>query len=261
MSSTTEQHQALILEQFSLQAAPFSAMAAHSEAESLDVMRHLLNLQSTDDALDVACGPGIVACAFAPYVQSMTGIDLTPAMIEQAELRQASHKLQNLSWLTGDVSRLPFGAASFDKVVTRYTFHHFLRAQDVFAEMIRVCRPGGRVMVVDVFTHEGQVYADLYNQMEILRDPSHTRALRRSELVSMFESFGLNDVEIKSYRLPVALEDILSVSFPNPGSADFLRELFVADINRNWSNFEPYRDEHGQVQFSFPVLILTGQKR
>jgi len=260
MSSTSEQHQALILEQFSQQALPFSEMAAHSETESLDLMRHLLNLESGDQVLDVACGPGIVACAFAPHVQSVTGIDLTPAMIEQAELRQASHNLENVSWQTGDVSHLPFRPASFDKVLTRYTFHHFLKPQEVFAEMIRVCRSEGQVMVVDVFTHEEQAYADLYNQMEILRDPSHTRALRRSELISMFEGSGLIDIQIRSYRLSVCLEDILSVSFPYPDSADCLRRLFVADIDRNWSNFEPCRDELGNIHFSFPVLILTGKK-
>ena len=74
--------------------------------------------------LDVACGPGIVACAVALQGALVTGVDLTPAMIAQARERQRSLKLDNIEWHVGDATRLPFADGEFDVVLTRYSFHH-----------------------------------------------------------------------------------------------------------------------------------------
>jgi ubiquinone/menaquinone biosynthesis C-methylase UbiE len=105
-----------------------------------------------DTVLDVACGPGLVACTLAEVAQHVTGIDLTPAMIEQAQARQKAKGLMNLTWLVGDAVPLPFPETAFSVVVTRYSFHHFLDPKAVLAEMVRVCSPAGRVAVIDVFT-------------------------------------------------------------------------------------------------------------
>jgi ubiquinone/menaquinone biosynthesis C-methylase UbiE len=58
---------------------------------------------------------------------------------------------------------LPFRDAAFSLVVTRYSFHHFLDPQAVLAEMVRVCAPGGRVAVIDVFTSTPEE-AEAYNR-------------------------------------------------------------------------------------------------
>ena len=81
----------------------------------------------------------------------------------------------------GDVLPLPFPESSFSAVITRYSFHHFLEPEAVLAEMVRVCQPGGRVAVVDVFMSTPE-QAEAYNRMEKLRDPSHTLALLLAEL-------------------------------------------------------------------------------
>ena len=75
----------------------------------------------------------------------VTGIDLTPAMIEQAKILQQQRGLQNIVWNIGDVTHLPYNYASFSLVVTRYSFHHMLDPASVLNEMIRVCIPGGRI--------------------------------------------------------------------------------------------------------------------
>src|SRR5262249_17334129 len=140
-------HQRLILDQFTKQAVPFSQMQNHSP----ELLLAVAGAGPADTVLDVACGPGLLACAFARVVLHVTGIDLTPAMIEQAKVLQQSHGLTNLSWHVGDVQPLPFAAGSHSLVFTRYSFHHFLDPQAVLAEMVRVCAPVGRVVVADVF--------------------------------------------------------------------------------------------------------------
>jgi 2-polyprenyl-3-methyl-5-hydroxy-6-metoxy-1,4-benzoquinol methylase len=259
--SIQNQHNHLIIEQFTKQAVPFVEMPEHSEAEAMRLLLKALELTPSETVLDVGCGPGLVATAIAPHVASVTGIDITPAMITQAEKSQTEKKLTNLSWQVADVNQLPFREADFSRVVSRYTFHHFLQPQMVLKEMIRVCQPGGLVVVADAFTLEEQEKADQYNTMEKLRDPSHTRALRRSELQQLFEDSGLKDIQISFYRLHMELEKILAASFPNPGDQDKLRQLFMEDLGVNMSGFEPYRDETQTIRFSFPIMVISGNKQ
>src|SRR5262249_57428021 len=134
--------------------------------------------------------PGLMACAFAKVARHVTGIDLTPAMIEQAKVMQQADGLTNLTWHVGDVQRLPFADASFSLVFTRYSFHHLLDPKAVLAEMVRVCSHGGRVGVVDVFT-SGPEQAEAYNRMEKRRDPSQVRGLALDDFTGPVGPGGL----------------------------------------------------------------------
>ena len=86
MTNRAEEHQQLIVEQFTKQAIPFAQMADHSPEMILTASE----VGPADTVLDVACGPGVLACAFAQVARHVTGIDLTPAMIEQAQALQQS---------------------------------------------------------------------------------------------------------------------------------------------------------------------------
>ena len=129
MTNKVTEHQSLIVDQFTKQAVPFSQMQNHSP----ELLLNASGVGPEDTVLDVACGPGLMACAFAKIAHTVTGIDLTPAMIEQARVLQQSHSLTNLAWHVGDVQPLPFAAASFSLVFTRYSFHHFLNPRTVLA--------------------------------------------------------------------------------------------------------------------------------
>jgi ubiquinone/menaquinone biosynthesis C-methylase UbiE len=59
-------------------------MAAHSHEDAFKLLSALTGPSEKDTILDVACGPGLLACEFAKVTSQVTGIDLTPAMIEQA---------------------------------------------------------------------------------------------------------------------------------------------------------------------------------
>src|SRR4051812_16034494 len=160
-----DEQRKLILDQFTRQAVPFSEMHARDDAEIHDLLIRTAGITPDDEVLDVACGPGLVACEVAKVARHVIGLDLTPAMIEQARERQQSLGLNNLTWVQGDAQPLPFPDATFPRVVTRYSFHHFTDTKGVFAEMVRVCKPGGRVTVCDVFTNSVE-QADLYDRLE-----------------------------------------------------------------------------------------------
>ena len=258
MSDKAEEQRRLILDQFTRQAVPFAEMPAHSNDEANRLLIDLVEVGPGDTVLDVACGPGLVACTLAEVAHHVTGIDLTAAMIEQARARQQARGLANLTWVVGDAVPLPFPENAFSVVVTRYSFHHFLTPQAVLAEMMRVCTPGGRVAVIDVFTSSPE-QAEAYNRVEKLRDPSHVRALSLDELTRLCHHAGLRDVKTAFFKLEMALESLLAASFPGPGDVDRIRRTFEDDLGVDRLGLGAHRRD-GAVHFAFPIVILAGRK-
>jgi len=253
-----ERQNELIVEQFSAQAEPFAKFKAHSQEDAMRLVREIVGLGPDDVALDVACGPGLVACDFAEHAAWVTGIDLTPAMIEQARRLQADKGLTNLDWRIGDVSNLPFADSSFSVVFTRYSFHHLVDPARAFGEMVRVCRPEGRVAVVDVHSRNPEQGA-AYDHVEKLRDPSHVRALGLDEFADLFNQAGLTDVATYFHGLDVKLDELLAASSPDEGADDEVRRIFREDagVDRLGVNA---RLVDGAIQFTFPIVALVGRK-
>lgn len=250
---TDRQQQSRIMDQFSRQAGTFAQVPSHSAAESLDALIELGRALPTDRALDVACGPGIVTCAFAPHVATIRGQDLVPAMIERARARQRELGLDNVSFDVGESTALPYADASFDLVLTRFSFHHYSEPARALGEMRRVCKPGGRLLIADVAPSPETGAA--YDRVEKLRDPSHTHALSEPELEALLAGAGLRIEARHAHGLPMPLETQLAASFPEPGGRERLRELFEADIGVNALGLDARR-ERGEIHFTYPVLVV-----
>ena len=94
--------------------------------------------------LDVACGTGVVAVTAARLGARVTGLDLTPELLERARENAALAKV-SIDFHEGDVEKLPFDDSEFDVVLSQYG-HMFAPRPDVaIAEMLRVLRPGGTI--------------------------------------------------------------------------------------------------------------------
>jgi ubiquinone/menaquinone biosynthesis C-methylase UbiE len=250
-------HNARILDQFTRQAQPFSQSPSVSNQKALEFIVQSAEAGPEDISLDVACGPGLLVCAFARVVRHATGIDLTPAMLEQARKAQREQDLSNVTWQQGDVTRLPFPDASFSIVSSRFAFHHFEDPLKVLKEKKRVCKPGGRIVVADMAPAVEK--ADALNAEEFLRDPSHVRAMPEEELRGLFAQAGLPEPRAGHYRVECELEDLLSRSFPNPGDDERVRKIFADSIAGNTLDLNT-RIEDGKIYYSFPVVVLVAKK-
>ncbi|MFI5106121.1 MAG: class I SAM-dependent methyltransferase, partial [Terriglobales bacterium] len=240
-------HDSRILDQFTRQASPFAAAPAIRNQEALDRIVQWAGAGPEDTVLDVACGPGLLACAFAKVAKYATGIDMTPAMLEQARKTQQEQGLKNVSWLPGDVYSLPFPPAQFSIVTSRFVFHHLQDPLAAIKEMKRACKPGGRIVVADMAPHPAK--AATLNAAELLRDPSHVRALPEDELRSLFDQAGLATPQINHYRMEGELEDLLTRSFPNEGDADRVRKMYADSIASNSLDLNT-RQENGKIFYS-----------
>ncbi len=253
-----DQQRRLIVEQFTKQAVAFSQLPNHNNEETNRLVLETGQIGQEDTVLDVACGPGLISTAIARHARHVTGIDITPAMIEEARQRQISLDLTNMSWQIGDITRLPMADAQFSRVVTRYSFHHFLDPQSALREMARVCQPGGWCTVIDVFMSSTD-QAELYNQMEKLRDPSHVRALQINEFPELFLNAGLLNFRTAYYKVEVELEQLLKATYTIPADAERIRSIFAADLKVDRMGVGSMV-KSGQIFFSFPIMVFAGQK-
>lgn len=254
--SSTSNHTDRILDQFTRQAAAFQA--THRDArEALNLLVSRCEPRLDDEVLDVACGPGVVSCALAPHARHVTGIDITPAMLAEAARLQRASGLENLTWIRGDVNRMPFPDASFSLVVSRYAMHHCEQPTRVIAEMARVCKPAGRVVIADSAPQPDRAAA--FNAAEHMRDPSHTRALTPGELEDAMRAAGLSLAASHLYAWEVQAEGLLARSFPNPGDAERLLQAYANDVGVDRIGMNA-RNVDGVLHVTFPTLVLVGRR-
>lgn len=254
MSTIT--HHDLILDQFTRQAAPFSTASPITDASALCMIVEAAAPKASDTVLDVACGGGIVVCAFAPHVRHATGIDVTPAMLDRARSLAEENGTGNVTWDRGDVGTLPYRDAAFDIVVTRFSMHHFLEPLDVLREMVRVCAPGGRVAVIDMYASDDPAKAAEWNRAEKLRDPSHVRCLTLRELCGLFPQVGLQGPSATFYELRDEIRNLLARSFPNPGDDVKIIEMFAASAEDDRLGI-PVRRVGERIDYAYRVAILV----
>jgi ubiquinone/menaquinone biosynthesis C-methylase UbiE len=258
-STGSDNHQALIEDQFTQQAELFANAPALHNAAALESLVLAASPKTTETSLDVACGPGTVVAAFASHVGHATGLDSTDAMLDQARKLSARLGLLNVSWYRGDVGALPFASGAFDIVSCRFAFHHFEQPENAFGEMVRVCRTGGRIVVCDAVASDDPSKANAFNDMERLRDPSTVEFRTLAFFADLFRKSGMPIPTSCFYQVPVEMEALLKTSFPAADDKDGVRKLLHDAIegDRMGVNLRKCGDT---VRFDYPAAILVSTK-
>lgn len=202
----------LVRAQFGRQAAEYARSRSHAAGDDLGRLLERLPLGPGVRALDVATGTGNTAFALAAAGAAVTGLDLTPEMLEHARRQAAERGLAGVEFVEGDAERLPFPGGSFDVVTTRRAPHHFPSIPRFLTEARRVLRAGGALGVIDQCGSERAGAYELGERFEKLRDPSHVRALRPSEwhAAVVAAGFELQGLLVLAERM--LLDDYLRVA-------------------------------------------------
>lgn len=172
------------MSRFARTADRVAALQDERAAALAERVRTLVPLRGDERALDVGTGAGALALAFAPRVSEVVGVDVEPALLAHARERAPA----NATFLEGDATALPFPTASFDLAGTLRTLHHVHRPELVVAELARVTRPGGTVLVVDQLAPADPLDALALDRFERARDPGHERLLSDQDLRQLFEA-------------------------------------------------------------------------
>ena len=126
----------------------------------------LANVKRGERALDICCGTGDIAFAFAAQGAEVVGLDFTEQMLAVAESRRAAinpqSAIRNPQFQHGDAMKLPFPDNSFDAVTVGYGLRNLASWETGLSEMVRVAKPGGRVVVLDFGKPDNALWRTVY---------------------------------------------------------------------------------------------------
>jgi SAM-dependent methyltransferase len=128
-------------------AGDFGLIAKSYESGAAEFIDRL-DLSPGTRILDVACGTGILTLPSARARATVTGVDIATNLLEQARSRAAAEGLR-VQFDEGDAEQLPYADESFDVVVSMFGVMFAPRPELVAAELLRVCRSGGRVALAN----------------------------------------------------------------------------------------------------------------
>ena len=150
--------------------------------------------------LDLGCGTGTLAIAISRAAPgaAVSGFDADDAALDQARAKQARSGT-SVQWQRGLAQNLPFQDGAFDAVVSSLFFHHLLRPDKraAFAEIARVIRPGGRLLIADWGQPANAACRLLFLTVQLLDGFATTRDSVEGVLPSLAAEAGFESVKIE----------------------------------------------------------------
>jgi len=216
-------------------------------------------------AIDLACGPGTFTRPLAARVHHAIGADLTPAMVEKARAEAARDGIANIEFVCADIYALPFADGAAGIVSCGYAFHHMTDPPRALAEMARVLHPGGRLAIIDIIVPEG-CDGDFQNNVERVRDPSHTNTQSAANFHAMLRDLGLRVVSEHSHATWHDFDVWMGNAGKAPGDPVYAqtRAMMESHIGNDTSGFHPRRSDSEKVpsglEFMHTVLLLVAEK-
>ncbi|MFC4561135.1 class I SAM-dependent methyltransferase [Nocardiopsis mangrovi] len=187
--------------EFTRQAASFEDARLNTAfTVHLDRLADFAAPRADDVCLDSACGTGLVARRLALRARQVTALDTTPEMLRTGKAAADAEGIGNVVFQRGDAARLPFLDDSFSLAVSRFSLHHVASPAAVVAELVRVCRPGGRVVLADMVVPDGLTGAP--DRFERLRDPSHGAMLRVDAIRDLLREAGADAGPSEVFDVP-----------------------------------------------------------
>lgn len=176
---------------FSRQAEAYAASPGHAHGQDLDIVAAFAQPGLHDLCLDIATGPGHTAFRIASKAMTVVAVDIAEGMLETGRRLAAERGVTNVVFERADASRLPFTDAGFDLVTCRIAPHHFTDIPAFLSEVARVLKPGGRFVLEDSLAPDAPEEAAFLHDLEVRRDPTHVRSLKREEWIAAIAEAGL----------------------------------------------------------------------
>lgn len=194
-------HAKLVAEQFGPRAAAYVNSAVHSQGADLEALTGVVQGQAQARVLDLGCGGGHVSFRVAPHVREVVAYDLSRDMLGAVAKTAAERGLKNVTTQQGMVEQLPFPAASFDFVFSRFSAHHWHDFAAALVEARRVLKPSGRAVFMDAYSPGSPLLDTFIQTVEMLRDPSHVRDYSRAEWEAALRSAGFAPDKFVQWQL------------------------------------------------------------
>lgn len=145
-------------------------------------LTRLLPWQQSMTVLDAGTGTGYLAGMMAPLVGRVIGVDCSPGMLARAGEKMAQAGYDHVTLQEGAAEGLPLASASVDIAMCHMLLHHVVSPRTVLAELRRVVRPGGYVVIIDAHRHAvrwtPEAFGDLHYGTDLKKLRRHMAALK-----------------------------------------------------------------------------------
>ncbi|HLI88853.1 MAG TPA: sigma-70 family RNA polymerase sigma factor [Ktedonobacteraceae bacterium] len=162
-------------------------VASAYEAELQERLTRLLPWRQDMTILDAGTGTGYLAAMMAPLVGEVIGVDCSPGMLRRAGEKMAQAGYQNVHLREGMAEELPLPAGSVDVALCHMLLHHVVSPRAVLAELRRVVRPGGYMVIIDAQSHRlhwtPEAFGDLHYGTDCKKLQRHASALQIKTLL------------------------------------------------------------------------------
>jgi ubiquinone/menaquinone biosynthesis C-methylase UbiE len=196
-----------VQQQFGSVAANYVTSAVHARGADLERIGQEAAALRPQLALDVGTAAGHVALALAAHAVVVVGLDLTAAMLDQAQRQMAERAATNVRLVRGDVENLPVVDGRVDLATSRFSAHHYPDPAEFAREIARVLRPGGQLLLSDTVSPPEHELDEWINEVETLRDPSHVRDYTVAEWHAYLAEAGLRVETLVEWHLTLDFQD------------------------------------------------------
>jgi SAM-dependent methyltransferase len=147
------------------------------------------------DVADIGCGDGYLTLEMSRWARLVYGIDRSDQVLERAKSLASRRQVSNVEWKLGDLSRLPLRDGAVDLAMLSQSLHHAADPEQALSEAVRILRPGGRLLVLDLREHTQQwVRARLGDQHLGFGDEALEQLLRDAGLLNVRVQVGARHV-------------------------------------------------------------------
>jgi SAM-dependent methyltransferase len=249
------EHDVLVAQQFGATASAYLESVTHATGEDLEMLGAEIGAVPAAVVLDLGCGAGHASFAVAPYAASVTAYDLTAQMLAVVQREASARRLGNITTVQGMAEELPFPDAHFDRVISRYSAHHWHDVPAALRELQRVLKPGGQALLIDTAGGETPLLDTHLQAVEILRDPSHIRDYSVREWLAFFREAGLPANLRKEWPVKIEFSSWIERQRTSPDRVAAIHALWGAAPDEVRAFFEVQPDS----SFTLQKVLITAQ--
>ena len=243
--------------QFSAQALEYSKSQTFTAGADLDIVVSMANDVQANIAIDIGSGAGFTAFAVSPFASTVLSTDLVLPMLQHAVEGATARGLTNIASALVSAESLPFANDSIGLLTCRLAAHHFSDVTVGVSEWARVIEPGGTLILVDTVTPENPDVATWMNEVELQRDPSHSRDLSGQEWIELLTFNGFTVEETILTKIPLEFDDWMRRAGASPETTESVRSKYLNATGEVAAAFGIQIDE--TLHFFWPCLALKAR--
>lgn len=250
-------HTEAIKRSFGTNAGAYLKSSVHAQGADMEEARRIVCAPDSNSiVLDLGCGAGHLSYAMAAYAKKVTAYDLSREMLEVVAAESRQRGLINLETMQGSAHELPFEAASYDAVVSRYSAHHWRHIPVALKEAHRILKPGGTLCFIDQAGGSEPLFDTYLQTIEVLRDPSHVRDYTDQEWLAFCEDAGFSARIESRWRLPIEFSSWIARMRTPPDRVHAIELVWKAAPEEVREAYELQPD----LSFTMDALMVAGLK-